>query len=317
MTNALSFRLLRAEEAPLLVEFVEKVYGRTYPNDLLYNSNKISQHIDNKRLICSGAFDGQALVGHLATYYEALDDITADAITALVLPEYRGQSVMAQLSVPMWEVYEARKLVGLHLYAVTIHDVSQRKSLDARAVVTGLLTHDWPGDFQAAGFDPVGLARMPIVTMFMCFSGASMPQRDIWIPDKHQGVLSDMYKAMGAKRTFHDTVRTPQNATIVRLTEKPAQQQACLRIDKIGADARQVIDKFLAEHRQLAVQYVDVPLTDAAAAVLITQLELQGWLFGCLLPERQGTDYLRMQKVEIPKNWGSMVLDPRVSVVVY
>jgi hypothetical protein len=186
---------LESQETPKLVEFIEKVYGKTYPNDLLYDAKKISQLVENKQIMCRGSFTGEDLIGRLATYCETLDDITGDGITALVLPEYRGQNLMTQLSASMWADYEARKLAGLHLYAVTIHDASQRKSLDAGAVVTGVLTHDWPGDYQASGFKSVGLPRMPIVTMFMCFSPDSMPARELWVPKRHRAVLSDMYKA--------------------------------------------------------------------------------------------------------------------------
>jgi hypothetical protein len=311
----LEFRLLEASESSKLALFVEKIYGKTYPNDLLYHSNKVSQIIENKLLICSGAFDGDDLVGHLATSYEAAEDITGDGITALVLPEYRGQNVMSQLSAPMWADYESRKLAGLHLYGVTIHDASQRKSLDGGAVVTGLLTHDWPGDYRASGFEPVGLPRMPIVTMFMRFHGSPMPARDIWVPERHQGALNDMYRAMGAERTFQATERGPVGTTKSRIIEKPAQQQATLRIDRIGTDAQKQIEEFLGQYETLAAQYLDIPLTDAAAKALIEDLEQSSWLFGCLLPERQNTDYLRMQKVEILDNWGSVVLDPRVSAI--
>ncbi len=310
----LQFRLLEAHEAPKLVDFILEIYGEAYPNDMMKDIKSVSQAIENKCLISSCAFDGERLVGHLATYYETPDDITGDGITAVVHEDYRGLNLMTQLSQPMWADYEARKLAGLDLYGVTMHDASQRKSLDGGAVVTGLLSHDWPGDFSVDGFAPVNLPRMPIVAMFIPFYRDSMPNRMIYAPERHQAVLSHIYGRIGAPRVFEGT-QQPVVATQTesQVTEKPSAQQSVLRIKRIGADAEQVVAAYVSERPDLAVRYIDVALTEPGAAALIEALEAQGWLYGCLLPERLGPDYLRLQDVKPHENWGNTVLDPRVA----
>ena len=130
-----------------------------------------------------------------------------------LLYDAKKASQLIEIKQLIWRVTFAGEVLVGHL--ATYYETS----LDAGAVVTGVHTHDWPGDYQASGFKSVGLPRMPIVTMFMCFSPDSMPARELWDPKRHRGVLSDMYKAMGAKRTFQDTVRAAIGATglVIRL----------------------------------------------------------------------------------------------------
>ena len=193
--NDIEYRLLRAQEAPELVAFVEKLYGETYPHDLLYDAQRVGSLIGAGRLCCSVAIDAAGgIVGHLATYYEYDGDITADGIAGMVAPEFRGSGMMSRLPGPMFPRCESEQLAGLHLYAVTLHDISQRRSASAGAVVTGVLLQDWPGEYTVEGFsETLRLARMPIVTLFMPFFPDSIPLRTVYSPPRWRDTLESMY----------------------------------------------------------------------------------------------------------------------------
>lgn len=66
----------------------------------------------------------------------------------MVHPQYRGMNIMSSLSEPMMRLYPELPVRGLHLYAVSRHEITQRKSQDAGAPTTGILLEDWPASPQ-------------------------------------------------------------------------------------------------------------------------------------------------------------------------
>ena len=106
-------RLLEAHEALKLTEFVHRLYGDSYPNDLFYSPDKIASLINSGQLFSSVAErDDGTILGHLATYFEHVDDLTADGISGMVDSEARGANIMSTLAGPMLNMYEQRKLAG-------------------------------------------------------------------------------------------------------------------------------------------------------------------------------------------------------------
>ena len=304
--NDIEFRLLRAQEAPELVAFVEKLYGETYPNDLLYDARRMEHLIRAGRLCCSVAIDaGGGIVGHLATYYEYDGDVTADGISGMVVPEFRGSGMMSRISGPMFPRYESEQLAGLHLYAVTLHDISQRRSASAGAVVTGVLLQDWPGDYTVEGFrETLGLARMPIVTLFMPIFPDSIPPRTVYSPPRWRDTLESMYHQMGATRSLAGE-GAPVTEGVSRVEEllKPAQGAGILRFHEIAGDWETRVTGFTSVCEALPALYVDIPLTDPAAPLLIESLSQKNWYYGALLPERCGTDFCRLQRGLPADDW--------------
>ena len=102
--SALAYRLLRAEEAPALRQFIVSLYGDSYPSDLFADTGLIGAAIASGQLYCSVAMDAGVIVGHLASFVEYPGDHTADGVAGIVLPDYRGMNVMSSLARPLMSV---------------------------------------------------------------------------------------------------------------------------------------------------------------------------------------------------------------------
>ena len=307
-------RLLAASEAHRLTDFVRHLYGDSYPNDLFYSPTDIANLIDEGRLFCSVAErDHHTLVGHLATYFEQSDYATADAISGMVDPEERGNNIMSTLAGPMFEMYQQRQIAGLHLYSVTLHTISQRVSADGGAVITGLLTHDWPGQYQVAGFDKgIGLNRMPMVTMYMPFYRDRLIERSIFSPPVFDSLLQSVYQQLDYPRLFGQTPQNPRGSSSYTTIEKSRQGAATLRFTALGVDTLTVVEHFTQQHVSTAAIYIDLPLTQPGCHTLGCQLLERGWYFGALLPERCNTDFLRLQLRSAEPGWDQVPLIPEV-----
>jgi len=302
----LQYRLLAPEEASGLVDFVRNLYGSTYPNSLFYDADELQQQLKAGRLCSAVAETPEGkIVGHFGTYYEYTGDVTADGTTGMVDPDFRGEGVMRHLARPMFARYKADKLAGLHLYAVTLHSITQRQSVDGGAVVTGVLLQDWPGDYEISGFaGNLGLRRMPVVTLFMPLFPDSMPAREVFCPADWQELLKSRYEAIGARR---DLAGPGAGGVAARsrceTLLKPAQGAAALRFHRVGRDWEECLEAFLGEAASFPARYLDISLTEAAALALIDHVREAGWYFGALLPERAGTDFCRLQYGLPDEDW--------------
>ena len=151
--ESITYRMLEANEASRLVAFVESVYGSSYPSDVFTCEKTIASLINEGLLHSSIAIDaGNRIVGHIAAMLDKKSDITADCVCNMVHPDVRGSDVASQVSLPLADFYSKKNIAGLHLYAVTMHTISQKKILAGGGGVTGLLLGDWPSDISVEGF---------------------------------------------------------------------------------------------------------------------------------------------------------------------
>jgi len=296
----LTYRLLRADEADDLVEFVRSIYGDSYPSDIFCDAGAIRSAIASKRLFCGVAIDvGGRIVGHLATQLDRPGEVTGDGITGMVAPEARGQSVVSRLAGPLFAVHEEHGIVGLHLYPVTNHDITQRRIADNGGVVTGLLLYDWPADVSMAGFSTEGLhGRMPMLMMY-CPLGR-LPKRAVHLPAVYADTLGSIYEQLslaGQSRIVGGAdpsidVGTSRVEEIV----KRRQGTRGLRFHQIGDDWSARLDDAQSRLDATPAQYVDVTLSSQRSGAVVDSLREQSWFFGGLILERAGTDFVRMQR---------------------
>jgi len=303
--SEIAYRLLRADEAEDLVDFIHSIYGPSYPSDLFCDATSIREGIEDDRLFSSIALDSQGrIVGHLASLLERPGDITGDGITGMVAPEARGQNVVSQLGGPLFAAHKTHGILGLHLYAITIHDITQRRIIDNGGVVTGLLLSDWPADISVTGFSTDGLGeRLPMLMMY--FPLASLPARDVYVPNVYAKEVERIRRDLRIERRIRviasDGAAIPREPCIVDETRRPRQGCATFRLRRIGSDWSQVIEDWQSRSSDLPAHYVDVSLSSPAAASAALRLRERGWFFGGLLLERAGSDFLRLQCGEPPQ----------------
>lgn len=302
--NDLHYQLLDSRQAHRLKAFIEEIYGDSYPSELFYDPALMAALIEHKRLYSSVAMDGDRIVGHLASYLEHADDITADGISGMVLPEYRGHNIMSELARPMLAVYEQKQLLGLHLYAVTLHQISQRKTLQHGAVITGLLLADWPGDYRVEGFEKPEHYRMPMVMLFFPLLKQAAPERRVYCPERYRDILLGIYQQLELNRELLIPPHTgPSSLSRFYIIDQAKQSVATLRFLQIGSDWQLQAKAFEARHRSRAALYLDFPLDDPATPLAVDQQAAAQWYFGGVLIERNHCDYLRLQCSSIDALW--------------
>ncbi len=292
-------RILHAAEAQQLVDFVDQVYQGSYPSDLFTSADNVAQLIEQQLLYPSVIFNSQGdIIAHLAVLFEDEQRLTADSITGMVLPGYRGENLMVKLAGPILPLYQS--LAGQHLYPVTFHTISQRKTIDNGGIACGTLLADWPGQLSIEGFEsPENLTRMPMSCVFYPFNVSLAPRRDCFLPPAYQETIAGLYQSIGFERTLQVNDVFAASHSTCQTIEKPRQGTITLRLLELGRDCQQLVEQFNQVGPHYPARYIDVPITQPGAGQLLDWLRTQGWYYGGLLPERHGCDLLRMQCSEL------------------
>lgn len=288
--------MLEANEASRLMAFVESVYGSSYPSDVLTCEKTISSLINEGLLYSSIAIDGDnRIVAHIAAILDKKSDITADCVGNMVHPDMRGSDIASRVSFPLIDIYSKKNIAGLHLYAVTMHTISQKKIMAGGGGVTGFLLGDWPSDISVEGFSAKNIGvRMPILMMY--YSLADVPPRNIYLPELYAGIAREIYTNIKVQRNIkitrqiHNSLKFSESIVV----DKKRQGSTFLRYEVIGDDWKNHYDSFYSKFNRPAL-YIDIPLHSPISVAVIEELRNVGWYFGGILVERNNTDYLRMQ----------------------
>lgn len=151
---SLQYKILLASECELLCSGIRRVYGESYPVAEFYDPDYLSKAIESGKLHCVVAINGdEQVVACMSTVLEQPGDYTADGSALMIAQEYRGQGIVARLGSEMVATYKQLGLGGLHLYALALHDLVQKQSQDAGAVVTGVLPAWFSSNASINGYD--------------------------------------------------------------------------------------------------------------------------------------------------------------------
>jgi len=295
----LIFRTMKPEDAEGLCHCIRTCYGDTYPAEEFYDPEKIRALLRQGLLHSQIAItrEGQ-VVGHLGTMLEERnEDLTADSITGIVDPAYRGHDVVFRLGVNMVAVYQELGLIGVQLYAVTVHIITQKQIHSAGGIETGMLLAHFPAGTDIIGFNHVyGTNRIVAALMYVPLRTA--PKRVIYLPKRYCDIIQDMYVKLGYERSVHDA----DSESSIKSSAISIKKDSGLGIVKINAqrpghDLPESIARFQQQFRLEGIEamYVDLPLGDPATVLLVDDLRSLGLFYGGVILERGGTDILRLQ----------------------
>jgi hypothetical protein len=298
---ALEYGLLEPDEVELLTDLVRQCYGNDYAHAYFYQPDRLRELLLQKKLFSAvartaGSAGKRMIVAHMAVKLEYSGDRTADNFAGMMLKEYRGKGVLMQLGTVLFPVYESLQLLGLQTSTVTHHTISQKISSNTGTISCGCLLADSPGsNAEGLKFN----TRMPIIMQFYPFH--SPPPRKLFVPDYYQALVAKIFRQLDFPLSFNNRGNAP-SPPISEIEESTDQRRgtALLRYRCIGEDAGTLLDRFLATTATLQAIYVDVPLTDATADTLISAANKRGWFFGGIIFERANTDFLRLQRCELP-----------------
>lgn len=292
---ALQYQLLEQDHTPALVSLVRACYGEHYAHAHFYDAAALADRIRREQLFCAIATDAQGqVVATMSVGLEYPGDRTADNFAGMMLPEYRGQGVLMQLGAILFPVYERLQLYGLQTATVTHHTISQKISSNTGTQTCGCLLADSPGS-NADGLPLT--TRMPILMQFYRFQAP--PSRPLYLPAAYGPLLTRLFDALAFPVTAGSDAATPPSHSRVEWRDDPRRGTRLLRCHAIGNDMAALLE----QHRRqpAAASYLDIPLTDPAAPALSALANRDGWFFGGLLLERAGTDFLRLQRCDLPQ----------------
>jgi serine/threonine-protein kinase RsbW len=291
-------RSLTEDDAEALSRCVTSCYGDSYPGREFYDPKKIRSFLSQGLMHSQIAVTREGeVVGHLGIMLEHIGDITADAIAGFVAPDYRGSNTMFRLGLNLNIVNQELHLIGLQMYALMLHTITQKKALAVGGVETGLLTAYFPASTKPKGFERSDdKSRIPAMLMYVPLRPA--PERTVFIPERYADIISHLYKQLKYIRLMKEAENSrstkPASVTIVK---KPGLGIAQVKVHQPGYDLPDITMRLQQQFRleDVGAMYVDLPLWDPASATLVEDLRSLGLFYGGVVIERGGGDLLRLQ----------------------
>ncbi|MEM8606197.1 MAG: GNAT family N-acetyltransferase [Myxococcota bacterium] len=297
--SEVTVRLLRREEADLLIGLIRRCYGETYIDSSFYDEAVVEGRLRDGELSSVGAFDSGALVGHMGITRRPWGGNTADAGMTLVDPSYRGRGIARQVAVGLAEQSVAMGLVGVHDYPVTVHGATQRLAKGYGAN-TGLLLANMPADvsFENMATDSAR-ARTSSLVRWLPFGRAG--EREVYLPGRYRARIEALYEDVRLARVVHREDRQPETLES-RLQVRFDGRRLLGRgsVEVVGADlvsAAAEATKAVVDDGALVV-HLDLALADRATPWAVEKLRRVGFSFAALLPEFRDGDTLRLQWVD-------------------
>jgi hypothetical protein len=194
------------------------------------------------------------------------------------------------------EIAQELGLVGFWTDCVTNHPYSQDEMIAFGAQETGVLLGAAPSR-EMAGLQNFTDTRMSFLS---CYLPLKEQVNTIYLPKNHIDFMSDLAKKIKVDRKIAQSSALGSGKSEYIVTVNSETQMANIKVQHIGEDFSFAIRSELAklEPQKLAFTMLNLPISQAAAALAFSQLEEMGFFWGAWLPNysAQG-DVLRLQKL--------------------
>lgn len=294
---ALELRLLRPDDTVGLVRLLYRCYGYSYDANYMYDPDRVRELLASGLMrSCIAVSSGGETVGHLALHLERPDALVAEAAQGMVDPRYRGHALFERMKSFLREDARARGMYGICSEAVTLHPYSQKGSLALGARETGLLLAYIPAGVSYKQIEDIQAQRQAVLLLYLPVNEA--PDREVHLPPHHEPFLRRLFGHIGLKRKpCTAPARAPTDKAQVDVRVSTDHNEAFLRVRQFGDDLAGLVHFRLKELclERLDCVYLDLPLSDPAAALACERLERLGFFFGGIVPELAAGDVLRLQ----------------------
>lgn len=300
MTDTISplITTLALEDIPHLIDCVRRCYGDSYTNPVMYDAAQLKDAIVTKKMHSIVAkLENNQIIGHCALTFNDPQNTSPEAGKMMVDPDYRGHHIAELIAKKRIEIAESLGLLGFWTECVTNHPYSQHEMITFNAKETGLFIGDVPPTFAMQGLQNFSDTRMSLLAFYLPLKDRP---HDIYIPNQHTAHLKALLISLGLQRNIRNSDTQGIGATKMRAAIDSADQVANITIDHIGEDLIASVKAELEkiESLNIASAYLDLPITQEAAANAYMALENLGFFWGSWIPHysTQG-DILRLQKI--------------------
>ena len=290
-------RLLKVADIPQLIDCVKRCYGDSYPFHEMYDPTALQKMVDDKLMhsVVAQHPDGH-LIGHCALTFDGANNIAPEAGKMIVDPDFRGHHIAEAMAKKRIEIAKELNLVGFWTDCVTNHPYSQDEMIAFGAQETGILLGAAPSR-EMAGLQNFTGTRMSFLS---CYLPLKEQIITIYLPKNHIDFVSDLAKKIKVSRKIAQSSALGSGKSEYIVTVNSETQMANIKVQYIGEDFSSAISSELEklEPQNLAFTMLNLPISQAAAALAFSQLEEMGFFWGAWLPNysAQG-DVLRLQKL--------------------
>jgi serine/threonine-protein kinase RsbW len=314
-TTEVSFRMLQADETLALAQLAYRNYGYTYVSDF-YFPERIRERIELGMMeTCVAITPDNRIVGALSLFYDSPDARVAESGAAMVDPRCRGKSLFKEMKQFLFAYGRQKGLYGIFSEAVTIHPYTQQGNHSLGAHETGLLLSYVSENvaFKKIGNEVMG-QRQSLILFYARLNPE--PERMVYAPSVYAGLLERLYRenSLNRKVLVRDQYDTAlgQDTQLEIQVRHDAFNDAIIDLQRIGSDADAIILQHTRElcEKKVEAIYLNLELSDPAAACLAGRLARRGYLFAGVIPELRNGDLLKLQYLN------NVVFDPtRVTAV--
>jgi GNAT superfamily N-acetyltransferase len=295
--------LFRPEHALGVSRCIYRVYGNTYMHEDCYYPDRLVQLNRTGELVSVVALDESGdVVGHYALERPRLTRV-AERGMAVVSPDHRGRDIMGRMRVHIEEEARRLGLIGVFSVAVTLHTYSQRVNEEYGSDVTGIYLGGGPGNMVFKKI--AGEAPGQRVTWVIYHTYVQPPELSVvHAPPHHRSIMERIYAGLPVEVEFRDGGPIPEIEGEVEVTYSHSQDNATIRIRRIGEDTCPVVRRATEDLFNITgaeVVFVEIPLAQAAAPELCAALESEGFYFQGIGPSFAGDgDALILGKLNVP-----------------
>lgn len=281
-------RPLKEEEALALARLVYRSYGYSYVSEYLYYPERIVARM-REGMLCSwvAVSENGELAGHAALMRSGPDATAVEWGIAVVDPRWRGLGLLSEISAELMKYAAGTPARVVFVHSVTNHPYTQRSALQLGMEHTALLLGYAPSSLQFRHIHERLLQRESTFIGIRLLK--PLPEQPVHLPDRHAEILNQLAQGAGVRligsAERHCAARMPWNSTFDSMIE-PAVNVAYMNLTRIGAD----LEAALAHERRrlcrekVDVIYLNIDLTDIAAADAVDIAEAQGFFLAGLTP---------------------------------
>lgn len=314
-----------AEDGLTIAKRVYEAYGRSYPNPDLYIPERIERLNNEGRLhsvVCTSP--AGEIVGHFALERPDLGPI-GESGQAVIDHRHRGHGLMAPMRAAVEAAGATFGLLGIWSQPTARHPISQRMNLKFGSTPCALCLGTTPAAATLRGSNTSQQAIDPETSKrHSCFLYwhplTEEPPVTAYVPQVLGDLITQLYVARKREaQVVTENVLPPEGHTILHTRFDAARGVSWISLDNI---TRGSFDAILAAIEAMKVSagaatiYIDLPIDDAGAVFLATELLNAGIKFSGIGPRfrkvndaRRAEDVLRLQLNISPVDLDGLVVE--------
>ncbi len=287
---------LKPTDAPAICACFERVYGKSYANELFYQPQRLQERIALGLQNCVGAITpDRTVIGHMAMTTRP-DAASIELGNTVVDLQLRGQGIAWKVGAELTNWARELGYTGYLHYPTTDHHVMQRQSVKSgfeTGLMLGYIPADTDGKVNDENNKRAGL-RQAATIVYEPFEFDSPVA--VHLPERFADAVEEMRYAIGLRRIWVTPVQSM--ASLSQYSTETFERRGLTRLIIISAasDVADVIETFSKQAGHCL--QIDFHMSDAGIDLGIASAVDAGFYFCGWLPGFDQSDVLRMQKVD-------------------